>query len=506
MANRVLLAVRGAAVIARSAPTVLHHALQFLGSERMAWYVLGLVAFLSMFAQAPRTRLTADPVLYAAIARAMAESGDYLNLKVGDEPYYKKPPLQFWLAAAMIKIFGPTVLSVSLFSRIFGLGCVFLTVWLAYRLYGPSVAWMAGLALTTTYIFVRGSATFRLDSALTFGILLALAAYFSKPKLWAAPVFYFGVCVAVLSKGPPGVLPLLIAPVHALFARESSASPKRSGLWLASAALLLIPLGWWVYLVIADGTQPLEALYDDLIRKKPGTPSRIYSFWTNYILLPFLTYYWPWLPFALLGAWISLKELVKAPVSNNDRASAALLLAWIGIFLLTGAIKSAQYPRYIFFALPAVSIMTARGFIKLGGDKHLEQIRGVVGGLAIMTAILIACLAPTAQLNSNQEFHAMSEILDNRLPAKTPVPMLKIKMSSRYNQVQLTPAEKSAAVFFFNRELRLVSLDEVSAASINDRITLLFRNSETAQIQRALPLEILFNGEEYSVGEVPRQQ
>jgi 4-amino-4-deoxy-L-arabinose transferase-like glycosyltransferase len=493
-----------AAVIARMGLSILHNVLQFLGGERLAWYILGLAAFLLMFAQAPRTRLTVDPVVYAAIARTMADSGDYLNLKLGDEPYYKKPPLQFWLAAATTKLFGPTVLPVTLFSRIFGLGCVFLTVWLAHRLYGASVAWMAGLALTTTYIFVRGSATFRLDSALTFGILLALAAYLSSPKAWATPIFYLGVGVAVLSKGPPGLLPLLVAPIHAWFTADSSAAPKRWRVWLAWAPLLLIPLGWWVYLLTSDGLHPFKVLFDDLLRTKPEAHSRLYGFWMNYVGLAFLSYYWPWLPFALVGARQSLKDLIKSPVNKNARSSAVLLLAWIGIASLSAAIKSAQYPRYVFFMLPAVSIMTARGFIKLGGDKYLEQIRGIVGILAIMAAFLIAGLAATAPLGPNEQFYAIAEIINNRLPPKAPLAMLKLKVDRNQSQPKLSPAEKATAIFFFDRQLRLVSIDELRAASIRQRMTLLVRNDEITRALRELPMEILFNSAEYAVAEVPR--
>lgn len=141
-----------------------------LNTPRIRWAVLGFAAVLLLFAQSSRTKLTTDPVVYAAIAKTMADSGNYgaLALKLGDEPYYNKPPLLFWLSAFAIKIFGSTVFAVTLFSRIFGLACVFLTALLGSRLYDAKVGWAAGLILATTHLFFRSSATFRLES--TIGI------------------------------------------------------------------------------------------------------------------------------------------------------------------------------------------------------------------------------------------------------------------------------------------------------------------------------------------------
>jgi 4-amino-4-deoxy-L-arabinose transferase-like glycosyltransferase len=490
-------------VIARIDLSTIKDVIKFLGSERMRWLALTLTALLFLFARAPSTRLTTDPVLYAAIARTMADSGDYLNLKLGEEPYYKKPPLQFWLAAASIKTLGPNVLAVSLFSRLFGLGCVLLTAWLGTRLYGPKVGWVAGLALTTTYIFFRGTGTFRLDSGLTFGILLAIYGYFSSSKNWGSPVFFLGVAIAILSKGLPGVLPLLVVPAHAFFSsRVGSSSPRAA--WIAWSPLLLIPLSWWVYLLWADGAQPFHVLIDDLMKSNMGAPSRLHAFWRNYIELAFLNYYWPWLPFALFGTWLVVSELRDPEKESGRRASGALIMAWIAVAIVSSGLKNTQYPRYVFFALPAVSIITARGFMRFIGEKYLGWLQGSVAALAIAAAFIIACFSSTKVLKTNDQYYAIKQLLDGRLAPKSPVPMLKMKLN-RGGTVQLSNTEKSAAIFFFARPVKLVSVDEVREASVKDRVTLLVRKDEIREISSVLPLERLFRGPDQLVVEVPRQ-
>ena len=480
--------------------------IKFLGGERLRWCVLGLTALLILFAQAPRTRLTTDPVLYAAIARTMAESGDYGNLKLGNEPYYNKPPLQFWLAAAAIKIMGPNVMAVTLFSRLFGLGCVLLTAWLGSRLYGPRVGWLAGLMLTTSYIFCRGSSTFRLDSALTFGILLALYGYLSSPRQWAPPLFYLSVGGAVLSKGPPGLLPLMIAPVHAYFSSWPGGRSKMAIRWMAWAPLLVLPALWWVYLFLTGGAYPLTVLFDDLMRSKLGGDSRLHAFWTNYIVLAFLNYYWPWLPFALLGAWIVVSEICRSEIAGEQRASAALLLAWVGIATVSSAFKNAQYPRYVFFALPAVSIIAARGFIRLTGEKCFEWLQGCVAAFAVAAAFIIACFPSMVALSENQQYYAIKELLNQRLAPNIAVPMVKLKRNQARSEPELSVTEKSTAIFFFERPLKLISPDEVRDRSTTERVTLLLKRDDVAVIQKLLPLEILFRGPNHVVAEVPRQR
>ena len=481
-------------------------AVKFLGSAHMRWCALGLTAILFLFAHAPHTRLLTDAAAYSAISRAMADTGDYLNLRLGDQPYYNKPPLQFWLAALSIQVLGPTVVAVTLFSRLFALGCVFLTAWLGRRLYNVYVGWIAGLALTTTYIFFRGSATFRLDSALTFGILLSFCAYLSAPKKWAPPVFFLGIAIGILSKGPPALLPLLVVPFHAFFDSERAAwSKQQIRRWAAWSPLLLLPFFWWLYLLIVDGTQPFDILFDDLVRGKTKSISGIKSFWINYIQLAFLKYYWPWLPFALWGGWILIKELRYPEPGANRRASAALILAWIGIATLSCAFKNAQYPRYVFFALPAVSVLTGLGLMRVVGEKRFFWLQGGIAAFAIAGALIIACLSPFDALPDNSRYYAIKEILDGRLLPHAPLSMIKLKPGHDGNEAELSKAERSTSLFFFDRPLQLISLDEAREAATKERLTVLLRTNELDKVKASLPLEVLFSGPYHVVVEVARQ-
>jgi 4-amino-4-deoxy-L-arabinose transferase-like glycosyltransferase len=474
--------------------------LRFLGGERARWFVLVMVAVVILFAQASRTRLTTDPLVYAGIARTIADTGDYLTLNVGDERYYFKPPLGFWLAALSIKVFGPTPLAVTLFSRLFGLASVLLTAWLGARLFGARTGWVAGLALVTTYVFMHAAITFRLDSTMIFGILLSFCAYFSA-KPWSPPVFYLGIIIAILAKGPPGLLPLIVAPLHAYFYGDRAARAGRIVPWLCWSPLLLLPLLWWGYLYWNEGSRPFAVIYNELFRTKGGVAATMGSFWKIYFL-EFSKIYWPWLPFAWIGAWTVSRSVWNRETDRAARGAGALILTWIALVLAACAVKKAQYLRYIILALPAISILSAKAVVDIGREKIFDWLPGSVAALAFTAVIFLACFPPAPASSQSAEYGAMAEIFNRRLPRDAPVSLLKLTPKRGKQKVELNRPEKAIGIFFFNRPMRLVSLAEAQELARAERVTLLIPKGETRRIQEHLPIELLFAGRLHAVAEV----
>ena len=490
-------------MISRSCLLDFKEILRVLGDERTRWFVLAMVAIVILFAQASRTRLTTDPIVYAGIARTMAESGDYLTLKLGEESYYYKPPLGFWLAALTIKVFGPTPLAVTLFSRLFGLGSVLLTAWLGALLYRARIGWVAGLVLVTTYLFMHASITFRLDSAMIFGILLSFCAYFSEKK-WSPPVFYLGITIAILAKGLPGLLPLIVAPLHAYIYGDHSTRWKNTLRWLSWSPLLLLPLSWWIYLVWNEGARPLNIIYNELFRTRGGIKSTFTSFWKIYFL-EFSKLYWPWLPFAWIGAWTASRDLRNNEIDRHARAAAGFVLMWIVLVLAACAVKKAQYLRYIILALPAISILGAKAIVEISREKVFDWLPGTVGIIAFIAVIFLACFPPAPASSQSAEYLAMAQILDRRLPQKAPVSLLKLRPKRGKEAVELTRPEKGIGIFYFNRPVKLVSVIEAQEKSKTERVTLVIRKSEARRIGEKMSIELLFAGSFHAVAEVVRQ-
>src|SRR6516165_7552612 len=149
-------------------PSVLANLSFLLKHQTVRWIILISASFLLLFAQANQSRIHGDSIRYAGIARLMADSGEYTTLRFGQEPNHHGP-LLFWLTSFAIKLFGPTPFAATLFSRLFGLGCIILTGWLGSHVFGKNVGWMAALALATSYVFFRNPVPFGLDRGFLFG-------------------------------------------------------------------------------------------------------------------------------------------------------------------------------------------------------------------------------------------------------------------------------------------------------------------------------------------------
>ena len=97
-----------------------------LENHTAQWAILLVASYMVLFAHAQAELTGGDPVLYAREARLIADTGEYATLRFGQEVNHHGP-LLFWLTALAIKILGANPVAATLFSRLFGMGCIILT-------------------------------------------------------------------------------------------------------------------------------------------------------------------------------------------------------------------------------------------------------------------------------------------------------------------------------------------------------------------------------------------
>jgi 4-amino-4-deoxy-L-arabinose transferase-like glycosyltransferase len=359
-----------------------------LANQTTQWAILLIASCMVLFANAQAELTGGDAVLYAKEAHLIAQTGEYATLRFGQELNHHGP-LLFWLTAWAIKVFGFTPLAVTLFSRLFGIGCIVLTGVLGSHLFGKNTGWWAALALATCYTFVRNTATLRMDSGLTFGVLVAMLGYFRAEKPWGAPLFFAGIALAVLAKSVPGFLPLFLAPLHAIFAGRFHLSwkkPARS--WLYWSPLVLLPLVWWGYLVSQYGGFVFSAYREDFLSidagQSPDLADHVYRFFATYFY-DFGRKYLPWSIFTLIGLITVSRTALSSNKQRWERADAGLLVAWIIAVLIAGGLKPSQYQRYLIPALPAIAIVTAVVVVAMLRDRMPILIPAVVAVLTIVS-------------------------------------------------------------------------------------------------------------------------
>lgn len=154
-----------------------------------------------------------DEPRYASIARAMAETGDWVTPRLDGQPWFEKPVLYYWSAAVAFRLFGVNDFSVRLPSAVFATLAVLVLAWLAKRIYGDETAWAVLLIFPTSvgvFAFARaGTADLPFSASLALSMVAAYCAVWeekqSAQRTWQI-LFGAALGLATLAKGPAAIV------------------------------------------------------------------------------------------------------------------------------------------------------------------------------------------------------------------------------------------------------------------------------------------------------------
>src|SRR4051812_47439984 len=101
-----------------------------------------------------------DEPRYAAIAREMLTTGDYITPRLYGTPWFEKPVLMYWFAAIGFKIFGFNEIGARFPSALGATICVFFVYWCGRKLWDRGTGFLAALILGTSigwFTFARAA-------------------------------------------------------------------------------------------------------------------------------------------------------------------------------------------------------------------------------------------------------------------------------------------------------------------------------------------------------------
>jgi 4-amino-4-deoxy-L-arabinose transferase-like glycosyltransferase len=163
-------------------------------------------------------------------------------------PELQKPPLYYWLVAALARLRGGAVdaWAVRLPAALAALGCALaLALGLAYGRGRPLAGLLAGTVLATAVHFTWLARIGRIDMPLTLAVTVAAGSMYLARAARRPPlllVSYLAVTLGILLKGPIGaVLPAAVVLAQRLAEGELPA-PWRPGAWLGLAREWGV---WW---------------------------------------------------------------------------------------------------------------------------------------------------------------------------------------------------------------------------------------------------------------------
>jgi 4-amino-4-deoxy-L-arabinose transferase-like glycosyltransferase len=375
------------------------------------WLVIMVVAVAVLMTRSWEGDLHGDPVRYAAIAKNMAATGDWLTLRDGPGTVYlNKPPLMFWLVALNFRLLGISTYTAKLWSCLFGIGACLLTFLVGRRLFGKTAGLLAGCVLATSAGFVPNAADLRLDSAVVFcaalavyAVVRAVAEERGRWLLLAGLAGGMGMMTKPAAGLHVAVLTLLILGIRR---PRMLVSPGMLGA-LALAALIAAP--WHAVQLIRQGGRFADVYFGEQMGSRISVGSHVFgNLWTNVSVL--LLRSLPWSPFAVYAV------LRWRRIGVPQRAGLGLALLWIAEVVLLMAIPPKRYDRYAIPAYPAIALVAGCGL-----DMVLtEQLRRVVPRAALSVAglwmFVMAIVPVPLHTYSSQGFSVARQLLDQAAP------------------------------------------------------------------------------------------
>ncbi len=372
-----------------------------------------------------------DEPRYAEVAREMARSGDWMTPHLFGQPWFEKPVLYYWGAAAGFRMHLSDEVAARLPSGIAALFAVLALAWLAGKIYGTATAGTVFFILPTT---IAGLAFARAAGPdMLFSAALAIAMVFAADVLrrsgavccrieiseansrsaWFSLIF-FGVALgfATLAKGPAALI--LAGGSIALWAAATGA--WRSAFRLAHPAAILafcvVALPWYV---ICARRNP------DFVR----TFLLLHNF-QRYTTTVFQHRqpFWFFVPVVLLGLlpWIALlagaaREGARRWSENTWRDSPGFFfVCWVLFPFIFFSFSQSKLPGYILPAMLPLALLLAIGIAHAmeAGTQEGRWILAVTGilwvaGLALPLKRMLKSLPGYASDPLSQHIHLWLE-------------------------------------------------------------------------------------------------
>jgi 4-amino-4-deoxy-L-arabinose transferase-like glycosyltransferase len=345
--------------------------------------------YLCYFGRLGAVGFVGNEARYASIARAMADTGDWVTPRLYGQGWFEKPPLYYWSAALSFKLFGVSAAAARLPCALYALLATLALAWLALRLYGAgTVRWMflffpvtvAMIAFSHDAVMDMPFSAMLTVAMVCAAVLLQLApapisvgASSGKPHSRAASstlvsAILFGcfLGLAALAKGPAA----LVLCGGAVFLWALLTRRWRDAFRLlhpaAILAFCLTALPW--YVLCARRNPSFFAVF--IVEhnfKRYFTPEfeHIRPFW--YYIPVLLLGCLPWSPAAI---WAAVQGSLQVRKSGKLSAHTLFLVIWPLVVFCFFSFSRTKMPGYILPAVPPLILLLARVCDRLAFERR----------------------------------------------------------------------------------------------------------------------------------------
>jgi 4-amino-4-deoxy-L-arabinose transferase len=387
-------------------------------ARRPSFWALALLAVVLAFGWLGSRGLgEPDETRYALVADEMRASGGWLVPTLHGAPHLTKPPLTYWSIALGQQLFGPNGWG----SRLF-LGVAFALTVLLVSAFGedlwgePRGRWAGAIYATTLTPFVAAS-LITTDTLLVLWETAALLGFWRSWRDASAPAgpawraaAWACLGAAFLTKGPPGLLPLLLVLVFRWLRPRGEPAPRILSL-PGLAAFVVIGMPWYATIAAAYPGLAEHFFGHELYRRIFVGLERRHAEWLH----PFVIYgpvlvagSLPWL-LLVLAAPRRLSRLARR-VRWRASPRARLLAVWIVLPILLFSLASSRLYLYVLPVFPALALGATGACLRIGRGRFLGLARGGVVVLIALVALLGLRWA-AARLPSHRDARQLAEPL-----------------------------------------------------------------------------------------------
>jgi 4-amino-4-deoxy-L-arabinose transferase-like glycosyltransferase len=338
------------------------------------WILLILLALAPMWliGTLDRGAWTPDEPREADIAWRMSVQSNWALPHLANQPFLEKPPLSYWMSAASMRLFGPSIAAARAPNLLYAAVTASAMGALGFAMDGVAAAIVAALVASTAITAFRVTMWLAPDACLLAGcavsLLGAYLGYTAAPgrrKLYGYLLMHAGAAVGFMAKSAPGWLVPGLA-LLALVAWERRWSELGRPELYAGFLLQAIIIGPWIVAVVhtADGAESLRVLFWYNLAGRfthiAAPPAYLYSTGHRnspgkyFIELP--VYLLPWTALAAVAVWHARDRVrLRDPRRTAWRFAVAASLP----FLLLLSVAATARDIYAAPALLGVSLLIA---------------------------------------------------------------------------------------------------------------------------------------------------
>jgi 4-amino-4-deoxy-L-arabinose transferase len=440
--------------------------------DKKLWFiVIAITLLLAFLFQGTRGLWEPDEGRYVRCAYEMVKSGDWLTPRLNGNPHFSKPPLAYWLIASGLTLFGLNEWGARFFHAIAFILTACMTGYLAAKIWGNTTGLLALLVYVTMVLPFTGANIATTDMILTCfesGAMLAFWLCTEKKHtalhdaLWGALMGLF-LGLAFLTKGPPGLLPLLVGIAYlALSLQKKKLSYPVMLIGCIVFAAVALP---WYFLVIRKYNGLLSYFIKDEIigrivtgeHSRNSGPFGAFAIYPHTLLLGAL----PWSFFWFKWGWETRAAIVTKSWWRQLRCrdNALFIAVWFLLPLLFFTVSSSRLPLYVLPLFVPLALASARSFV-LYYPRESTSLVFFRGKPAAYIMIFILLLLGSRAIAAN-----LSLKIDSRCIWQRVSPVIQARVADGRYELAVVDLNHEGLAFYSHRMIENLDIEHTNSHS-----------------------------------------